>query len=275
MPISLEGLTPLKIPEGAVRQLTPEEKADFRETMMKMLEFQYTEMVPPSHEELSKHPSQQLYATIKDAAGNTIAKVFNGGPVETSNAMGGQLSGMPGTGAQARAEWLARKFGGRIQMESTAVSDAAFAKLPPPPAPTMKVDWEGLKNDPWYKSLFPDDRQTIAAPTQKALLETQETTYDFTTMTRREIAETGKQLFKEGRITLDELFRFDHPDGKLKIDLAGNHTELNPDDRINFIAETQTAIRNLEETGHAWLPKSPYTMFQGLLAKLTAMQKMA
>ena len=97
-------------------------------------------------------------------------------------------------------------------------------------------------------------------------------TYDFTNMSRQEIADAGKELFQAGEITLDELFRFDHPDGKLGIDTNGNRIALNPDDKINFISETQQAITALEETGEATRPKSPYNMMLTLLDKLNSLQ---
>lgn len=96
--------------------------------------------------------------------------------------------------------------------------------------------------------------------------------YDFSNMSRQEIADAGKQLFSEGKITLDELFRFDHPDGKLRIDANGNPTALNPDERINFVAHTRKAISDMEATGEAKRSDSPYQMMLALLDKLTTLQ---
>lgn len=93
--------------------------------------------------------------------------------------------------------------------------------------------------------------------------------YDFSDMTRQEIADAGKELFQQGKITLDELFRFDHPDGLLRVSAGGGFAALNSDDRIDFIAETRNAIQNMELTGEARLPKSGYDTMVGLLAKLT------
>lgn len=92
--------------------------------------------------------------------------------------------------------------------------------------------------------------------------------YDFSNMTRQEIAAAGKQLFEDGKITLDELFRFDHPDGKLRWSADGSYAPLNPDDRIDFISETKQAIANMEETGEALRPKSIHGLMVGLLEKL-------
>lgn len=92
--------------------------------------------------------------------------------------------------------------------------------------------------------------------------------YDFNNMTRQEIADAGKQLFKEGKITIDELFRFDHPDGKLRIGLDGKEVALDPNERVDFIGATRTAIFNMEQTGEARRADSGYAMMVGLLDKL-------
>lgn len=96
--------------------------------------------------------------------------------------------------------------------------------------------------------------------------------YDFSSMSRQEIANAGKQLFSEGKITLDELFRFEHPDGKLRIDTSGNPLELNPDEQIDFIAATRKAIKDMEEKGDAMRPDSSYQMMLALLNKITTLQ---
>jgi hypothetical protein len=169
--IPVKNLTPLKLPESAIRKLTPEEVADFRTRIMEMLEQQYTQPV-----NLQNHPSQQVYATVKDKNGNVLATIYNGGPMSTSNALGGQLKGMPndGTGptlAQQRAEWLARKFNGTIEMASTAYTPAQYANVPPL---RFQLDEEAMKADTMYQNLIRNDRETMAATTRQALLETQE-----------------------------------------------------------------------------------------------------
>lgn len=112
-------------------------------------------------------------------------------------------------------------------------------------------------DDPSTTAAMLAEETTAAAPT-----------YDFSNMTRGEIAEAGKQLFKEGKITLDELFRFDHPDGKLRVDLSGTETNLDPNDRIDFIGHTREAIYNMEQTGDDKRADSGYKMMVDLLAKL-------
>ncbi len=97
-------------------------------------------------------------------------------------------------------------------------------------------------------------------------------TYNFSDMTRGEISDVGKKLFNEGKISLDELFRFEHPDGRLKIGVNGEPVALNPYDRIDFIGFTRKAVRDMEETGEALRPDSGYKMFVDLLAKLQAWQ---
>ncbi len=96
--------------------------------------------------------------------------------------------------------------------------------------------------------------------------------YDFSNMTRKEISDAGKQLFHDGKITLDELLRFDHPDGKLHISLDGRPIELNPDDRIDFIAATQKAVSDMEQTGESKRSDSGYKMMLELLNKLNVLQ---
>jgi len=92
--------------------------------------------------------------------------------------------------------------------------------------------------------------------------------YDFSNMSRQEIADAGKQLFEQGKITLDELFRFDHPDGRLHVALDGTPTALSGGDRIDFISETRNAISAMEQTGESRRPQSPYALMVGLLDKL-------
>ncbi|RZK98954.1 MAG: hypothetical protein EOP36_20630 [Rubrivivax sp.] len=97
-------------------------------------------------------------------------------------------------------------------------------------------------------------------------------TYNFADMGRGEIADVGKKLFNEGKITLDELFRFEHPDGRLKVGLNGEPVALNPYDRLDFIGFTRKAVRDMEETGEAQRPDSGYKMLVDLLAKLETWQ---
>lgn len=95
-----------------------------------------------------------------------------------------------------------------------------------------------------------------------------EKSYDFSNMTRGDIANAGKELFQAGKITLDELFRFEHPDGKLRFDVNGNYVEHNPNDKIDFVSQVKSAIQNMEATGEANRPDSSYKMMLTLLSKL-------
>ncbi|WP_220324470.1 hypothetical protein [Rhizobium wenxiniae] len=92
--------------------------------------------------------------------------------------------------------------------------------------------------------------------------------YDFSSMSRQEIADAGQHLFQRGEITIDDMFRFQHPDGRLHLDTSGNRTELDPSQQINFIDETRSAITNMEMSGEASREKSGYKLMVELLDKL-------
>lgn len=91
---------------------------------------------------------------------------------------------------------------------------------------------------------------------------------DFTNLTRAEIEKAGNELFRNGEITLEELFRFQHPDGKL-MKVNGQGKGLNPNDPIDFVATTKQAIIDMEETGHAQTSPHTYDVLKGLYDKLT------
>lgn len=92
---------------------------------------------------------------------------------------------------------------------------------------------------------------------------------DFANLTRAEISEIGNKLFKSGEITLDELFRFEHPDGRLHIKANGQQANLNPNDKIDFIAQTQKAINDMQETGDALKNPATYKMLQSVYDKIS------
>jgi len=92
--------------------------------------------------------------------------------------------------------------------------------------------------------------------------------YDFSSMTRGEIANAGKDLFARGEITLDELFRFGHPDGISRLGTNGEFSLPNSNEQIDFLAETRNAIQDMEATGESQSPTSSYEMMLKLLAKL-------
>ncbi len=91
---------------------------------------------------------------------------------------------------------------------------------------------------------------------------------DFKNLTRAEIEKAGNELFRNGEITLEELFRFQHPDGKL-MKVNGQGKGLNPNDPIDFVAATKQAIIDMEETGHAQTSPHTYDVLKGLYDKLT------
>lgn len=141
--IDLAKLQKLDVSGKDIRQLTEAEKAEFR-TIQEMA---YTRPV-----NLENHPSQKLYAEVI-VNGQSVAKLYNSGAMETSNAMYGRISKLPsvkdpqGTGpvlAQERAEELARALGGKVVSSSTALTAAEWGKVPPV---EFKVDYEAMERD--------------------------------------------------------------------------------------------------------------------------------
>lgn len=94
--------------------------------------------------------------------------------------------------------------------------------------------------------------------------------YDFTNISRADLADTGMKLFRSGQITLDELFRFQDPTPRIAID--GTRQPGDPGERIDFTQRIKTDISNMETTGEASMPKSSYSMLTGLLFKLQGLQ---
>jgi len=97
------------------------------------------------------------------------------------------------------------------------------------------------------------------------------TTRDFSRMTVGELNDEGIRLFRNGEITLDELFHFQNPTGTFQI-VGGDIVRPGPDTPLDFVQRIQKAVTDLEQTGHAWLPQSSYPVYQSLLAKLQAWQ---
>jgi len=77
------------------------------------------------------HPSN-LYGEVK-VNGETVAKIFNGGGAETSNALGAKLKKMfeeyaDGNNlAEVRAQKIAEMLGGTVELADTALTPAAWA----------------------------------------------------------------------------------------------------------------------------------------------------
>lgn len=94
---------------------------------------------------------------------------------------------------------------------------------------------------------------------------------DFSRMTVGELNDAGMRLFRNGEITLDELFHFQNPTGTFQV-VGGAIVRPGADTPVDFMQRIQKAVTDLEETGHAWLPQSPYPVYQSLLAKLQGWQ---
>jgi len=88
------------------------------------------------------------------AGGQVVATLDNSGGVAMSNAVGGQLAaGLPNDGggpdlARRRADYIARMLGGRVEMASTAQTQAQWAARP---ERTTSVDWDAMKAAGFYE----------------------------------------------------------------------------------------------------------------------------
>lgn len=99
--------------------------------------------------------------------------------------------------------------------------------------------------------------------------------YDFSSMTRQEIADAGKGLFQAGEISLDELFQFDHADGRfgrnggfrVGLEAGGAYSS---GERIDFIGRVRKSVSDMEQTGEALRNGPHYELMKGLLEKLAA-----
>lgn len=139
----VNALKKLDIASADIRQVTDAEKAEFK----KIQEIAYTRPV-----NLENHPSQKAYAEVM-VNGKSVAKVYNSGAMETSNALYGKIGKLEsvknpqGTGpmlAQQRAEDIARALGGTVVKSSTALSSAQWAQVPPV---TFEVDYAAMERD--------------------------------------------------------------------------------------------------------------------------------
>lgn len=121
-------------------------------------------------------PADQVYAEVK-VGGNTVAKIYNSGSIESSNAMGGriqsilqrqdtQLSGP--NGAQERAEILARALGGRIEKTTDAMTQGEWEASP---KQHLVTDWDALRRDPRVAGYYRTNPDTLL---QTQLLATEE-----------------------------------------------------------------------------------------------------
>lgn len=146
--VDISRVKKLDIDPASIRKATEQEKAEFE----KIRQMQYTTI--SNLGDLKNHVSQKVYAEIQ-VNGKTIAKVYNGGTSETSNAYGAKItkiiedldSRLTGPdGAQERAEAIAKAFGGTVVKASTAVTQAQYLATPAF-KPEYKVDYEAMERD--------------------------------------------------------------------------------------------------------------------------------
>ncbi|EJK88388.1 hypothetical protein [Rhizobium sp. AP16] len=136
------------------------------ESMVANLKNQYsdwswTDTIEGSLKGMPVSPATQPYATVV-AGGVVIATIDNQGVVTSSDELAKKIQGnlpesLNGTNgpdlAQAISNVIAKMSGGRVEKASTAMTQSQFNALPPTAAPEPKIDYEAMKNDPWYKQL--------------------------------------------------------------------------------------------------------------------------
>lgn len=123
----------LDIPSSSLRKMSDQEIAKFE----KMREMAYTK--PVNLDELKNHVSQKLYAEVK-VNGQTVAKLYNSGAAETSNATYARIKNLRSMGedekstgpelAMKRAEDIAKALGGTIVKSGTAVTQTQYLATP-------------------------------------------------------------------------------------------------------------------------------------------------
>jgi hypothetical protein len=102
--------------------------------------------------------------------------------------------------------------------------------------------------------------------------------FDFTNMTPRQMKGVANELFKQGKIDIDQLFQLETagvPLGKQGahgefVELTSAEKESYMNKPVNYIKHTADCINFLEQTGYANDPKSGYEMMRNLLGKLKA-----
>lgn len=106
-------------------------------------------------------------------------------------------------------------------------------------------------------------------------------TYDFTRMPPAEMKTVSNQLFKEGKMNLDELLKVQSmgvplgnagPNGEF-IPLTEEERAGYENSPVNYLSTTRSAIQFLEQTGYARDPKSSYQQLKGILSTLTRLQQ--
>lgn len=102
--------------------------------------------------------------------------------------------------------------------------------------------------------------------------------FDFTEMTPKQMKGIANELFKQGKIDLDQLFQLETAGIPLgKLGAHGEFVELTAAERdgfmnqpMNYIQYTSDRISFLEQSGYSNDPKSGYDMLKSLLGQLKA-----
>ena len=104
--------------------------------------------------------------------------------------------------------------------------------------------------------------------------------FDFTNMTPKQMKGVANEMFKQGKIDIDQLFHLENvgvPFGKLGAN--GEFVALTPAERegymskpVNYVKYTADRISFLEQTGYANDSKSGYEMLKNFLGKLKRSQ---
>jgi hypothetical protein len=100
--------------------------------------------------------------------------------------------------------------------------------------------------------------------------------FDFTHMTPKQMKGIANEMFKQGKIDLDQLFQLETAGIPLgKQGPHGEFVQLTPAERegfmsqpLNYIQNTADRISFLDQSGYANDPKSGYDMLKNLLGKL-------
>jgi len=118
-----------------------------------MLEMKYT-----SPADTSNNKSYSTYAVVK-VNGNIIAEIDNHGFTKSSNSVGNRISNLlPGSVdgqdgpilAQARAEIIAKIYGGEIEYASSALTQSEYLSIDQPKA---NIDYNAMIRDPLYDEI--------------------------------------------------------------------------------------------------------------------------
>lgn len=96
---------------------------------------------------------------------------------------------------------------------------------------------------------------------------------DFHAVSAKEMRATAFDLFKAGKVDIDQLLILQWG-SEARISTDGSiHPQNDADDKpIDFIALVEKGVRAMEATGEARAPKSPYASWVGALEALRSLQ---